>query len=55
MELNSLNIEVRMQRNDMRTEGENNIPINQASGSVMPSLSLGDLTPSLNGTHGIRR
>ena len=48
MEPNPLNIEVRMQRDDMGTDGENNIPINQASGNVMPSLSVGDLTPSLN-------
>ena len=32
----------------METDGENNVPINQASGNVMPSLSVGDLTPSLN-------
>ena len=48
MEPNPLNIEVRMQRDDMRTDRENNIPINQASGYVMPSLSVGDLTPSPN-------
>ena len=48
MEPNPLSIEVRMQRDDMRTDGENNIPINQASGNVMPSLSVGDLTPSPN-------
>ena len=48
MESNPLSIEVSMQRDDMGTEGENNIPINQASGNVMPSLSVGDLTPSPN-------
>ena len=48
VEPNLLNIEVRMQRDDMGTDRENNIPINQASGHVMPSLSVGDLTPSLN-------
>ena len=48
MEPNPLSIKVRMQRDDMGTEGENNVPINQASGNVMPSLSIGDLTPSPN-------
>ena len=48
MEPNPLSIEVRTQRDDMGTDGENNIPINQASGNVMPSLSVGDLTPSPN-------
>ena len=48
MEPNPLSIEVRMQRDDMGAEGENNVPINQAFGNVMPSLSVGDLTPSLN-------
>ena len=48
MEPNPFSIEVRMQRDYMGTNGENNIPINQASGNVMPSLSVGDLTPSLN-------
>ena len=48
MEPNPLSIEVRMQRDDMGTDGENNVPINQASENVMPSLSVGDLTPSLN-------
>ena len=45
---NSLSIEVRMQRDDTGTDGENNVPINQVSENVMPSLSVGDLTPSLN-------
>ena len=48
MEPNPLSIEVRMQRDDMGTDGGNNIPINQASENVMPSLSVGDLTPSPN-------
>ena len=48
MEPNLLNIEFRMQRDDMGTEGENNVPINQVSENVMPSLSVGDLTPSPN-------
>ena len=48
MEPNPLSIEVRMQRDDMGIDGENNIPIYQASGNVMPSLSVGDLTPSPN-------
>ena len=48
MEPNPLSKEVRMQRDDIGTEGENNIPINQASENVMPSHSVGDLTPSPN-------
>ena len=48
MEPNPLSIKVRIQRDDMGTEGENNVPINQASRNVMSSLSVGDLTPSLN-------
>ena len=48
VEPNPLNIEVRMQRDDMGTDRENNILINQASEHVMPSLSVGDLTPSPN-------
>ena len=48
MEPNPLNIEIRMQRDDMGTDRENNVPINQASEHVMPSLSVGDLTPSPN-------
>ena len=32
----------------MGTDGENNIPINQVSDNGMPSLSVGDLTPSPN-------
>ena len=47
-EPNPLSIEVRMQRDDIGTDGENNIPINQASENAVPSLSVGDLTPSLN-------
>ena len=47
-EPNPLSIEVRMQRDDMGTDGGNNVPINQASENVMPSLSVGDLTPSPN-------
>ena len=48
MEPNLLSIEVRMQRDDMGTDRENNIPINLVSDNGMPSLSVGDLTPSPN-------
>ena len=47
-EPNPLSIEVRVQRDDMGTVGGNNVPINQASENVIPSLSVGDLTPSPN-------
>ena len=43
---NPWNIEGRTTRDDMRTDGENNIPINQVSENVMPSLSIGDNTQS---------
>ena len=46
MEPNPLNIEVRTQRDD--TDGENNVPIIQASGNVTPPIGVGDLTPSPN-------
>ena len=48
MEPNPLNIEVRMQRDDMGTDRENNVPIIQASGNVIPPIGKGELTPSLN-------
>ena len=48
MEPNPLNIEVRMQRDDMGTDRENNVPIIQASGNVIPPIGVGELTPSLN-------
>ena len=48
MELNPLNLEVRTQRDNIGTNGENNISSNQASGNVMLSLSVVDLTPSPN-------
>ena len=48
MEPNPLNIEVRTQRDDLGTDGENNVPIIQASGNVIPPIGVGDLTPSLN-------
>ena len=48
MEPNPLSIEIRMQRDDMGTDRENNIPINPVSDNGMPSLSVGDLTPSPN-------
>ena len=43
-----MNIEVRMQRGDMGTDRENNVPIIQASGNVIPPIGVGELTPSLN-------
>ena len=45
---NPLNIEVRMQREDIGFNEENNAPIAQASGSVMPPLNVGELIPSPN-------
>ena len=48
MEPNPLNIEVRTQRDDMGTDRENNVPIIQASGNVIPPIGVGDLTPSPN-------
>ena len=48
IEPNPLNIEVRMQREDMGTNRENNASIIQASGNVIPSIGEGELTPSPN-------
>ena len=48
VEPNTLNIEFRMQRDDIDSNGENNVPSTQASGSVMPLLNLDELIPSLN-------
>ena len=48
MEPNPLNIEVRMQRDDMGTDRENNVPSIQASGNVIPPIGVGESTPSLN-------
>ena len=48
MEPNPLNIEVRMQRDEMGTDRENDVPIIQASGNVIPPIGVGELTPSLN-------
>ena len=48
VEPNPLNIEFRMQRDDIGTDGENNVPIIQASGNVMPPLNVGELIPSPN-------
>ena len=42
-----LNIEVRMQRDDVEFNEENNVPTSQTSGSVMPPLNVGELIPSL--------
>ena len=47
VEPNPLNIEVRTQRDDIGSNGENNVPTTQASGSVMPPLNVGELIPSL--------
>ena len=43
-----LNIEVGMQRDDIESNEENNIPTTQASRSVMPYLNVGELIPSPN-------
>ena len=48
VEPNPLNIEVRMQRDDMGTDRENNVSIIQASGNVIPPIGVGEFTPSLN-------
>ena len=48
MEPNPLNIEVRTQRDGIGTDRENNVPITQASGNVIPPIGVGELTPSLN-------
>ena len=48
MEPNPLNIEVRMQRDDVGTDRVNNVPIIQASGNVVPPIGVGESTPSLN-------
>ena len=46
MEPNQLNIEVRIQRGDMGTDREKNIPIIQASGNSVPHIDVGESTPS---------
>ena len=48
VEPNPLHIEVRTQRDDIGSNEENNVPTTQAFGSVMPSLNVGELIPSLN-------
>ena len=48
MESNPLNIEARMQRDDVGMNRADNVPVIQASENMMPSLSVGDLTPSPN-------
>ena len=48
MEPNPLNIEVRTQRDDLGMDGENNVPIIQASGNVIPPIGVGDLILSPN-------
>ena len=48
LEPNSLNRETRMQRDDVGMNRTDHAPIVQTSENVMSSLSIGDLTPSLN-------
>ena len=48
MEPNPLNIEVRMQRDDVGTDRVNNVPIIQPSGNVIPPIGVGESTPSPN-------
>ena len=55
MEPNPLSIEVRVQRDDMGTDGGNNVPINQASENVIQSPSVGDINTQSECTHGIRK
>ena len=40
MEPNPLNIEVRTQRDGIETDRENNVPITQASGNVIPPCCI---------------
>ena len=37
-----------MQRDDIGSNGENNVPTIQVSGSVMPPFNVGELIPGLN-------
>ena len=48
MEPNPLNIEGRMQRDDVGTNRANNVPVIQASGNVVPPIGVGESTPSSN-------
>ena len=48
MEPNPLNIEVRTHRDGIGTDRENNVPITQASGNVIPPIGVGELTHSPN-------
>ena len=48
MEPNPLKIEVRMRRDDMGTDRENNVPIIQASGNVIRPIGVDEFTPSPN-------
>ena len=48
MEPNSLNIEVRTQRDGIATERESNVPIIQPSGNVIPPTDLGESMPIPN-------
>ena len=48
VEPNPLNTEVRMQRDDMGTDRQNNVSIIQASGNVIPPIGVGEFTPSPN-------
>ena len=43
-----LNIEARMQRDDIESNEENNIPTTQTSEGRMPSLNVGELVPRPN-------
>ena len=43
-----LNIEARMQRDDIESNEENNIPTTQTSEGMMPSLNVGELVPRPN-------
>ena len=48
MEPNPLNIEARMQRDDVGTNRADNVPVIQASGNVVPPIGVGESTPRLN-------
>ena len=43
-----IKIEARMQRDDIESNEENNIPTTQTSEGMMPSLNVGELIPSPN-------
>ena len=51
----AINIEARMQRDDIESNEENNIPTTQTLEGMMPSLNVGELIPRPNIHPGIRK